>query len=413
MPSLLYGATLKSKKAQNNLRLYPWFYVLFHCYAWAAVFFLYFSERVTLQEVLSLEALYYIAVVILEVPSGYFSDVIGRKKTLVLATIFQTVSYALFFWGSHFFILCLGQVFLAFAFSFASGTDQSFHFESLKLFKREAEFGDRESKIMKKAMLFRAIAQLCAGALAVLSLRYAYGLSLLISLIALFIVVQFQTLEIKKVNQYVSFLKQLKTCFSYLKNPQLLWITGFIFTFTICTHFPYEFMQKYFALLDVSKSFSFDETPLVSGLISSCAIFIAAFVAGKSITLEKKIGFPCLILLSLTINGVILLGMSYFLSVWVVALILMRSIPSALSRSPLRAKIAPLIQDSERATYMSINSLIGRLGYGVVLLGLSKAMAGQEMSWHSLSHLNQVGFYILIFCLVILSVFSRRVFSRF
>lgn len=38
-----------------------------------------------MSRVLRLEAIYYIAVVFLEVPSGYFSDRFGRRQTLLIA----------------------------------------------------------------------------------------------------------------------------------------------------------------------------------------------------------------------------------------------------------------------------------------------------------------------------------------
>ena len=37
--------------------------------------------------VLRLEAIYYVAVVVLEVPSGFFSDVVGRKPTLLISSL--------------------------------------------------------------------------------------------------------------------------------------------------------------------------------------------------------------------------------------------------------------------------------------------------------------------------------------
>ena len=47
------------------------------------VFFLYFSSHLSLSEVLRLEALYCLAVVVLEAPSGYFSDRVGRRTLRV------------------------------------------------------------------------------------------------------------------------------------------------------------------------------------------------------------------------------------------------------------------------------------------------------------------------------------------
>ena len=55
---------------ERNVRLYPRYAGLFNALFWIPVFFLYFSQRLALEEVLLLEGLYYAAVVILEVPSG-------------------------------------------------------------------------------------------------------------------------------------------------------------------------------------------------------------------------------------------------------------------------------------------------------------------------------------------------------
>ena len=68
-----------------NLRIYPWYVALFNAHFWMPVFFLYFLQHVSMSEVLRLEAIYYLAVVILEVPSGYFSDRFGRRPTLLIA----------------------------------------------------------------------------------------------------------------------------------------------------------------------------------------------------------------------------------------------------------------------------------------------------------------------------------------
>ena len=71
---------------ERNVRLYPLYQAFFNAYFWLPVFFLYFSKHFSLAQVLQLEAIYYLAVVSLEVPSGYFSDVIGRRPTLLTSS---------------------------------------------------------------------------------------------------------------------------------------------------------------------------------------------------------------------------------------------------------------------------------------------------------------------------------------
>ena len=67
---------------ERNLRLYSLYVPLSRFYFTAPVFFLYFSERFPIDRVLQLEALYYFAVVALEVPSGYLSDRLSRSAVL-------------------------------------------------------------------------------------------------------------------------------------------------------------------------------------------------------------------------------------------------------------------------------------------------------------------------------------------
>lgn len=46
----------------RNIRLYPWYALLFQACCWLPVFFLYLNQRVAIEDVLRLEALYYLAV---------------------------------------------------------------------------------------------------------------------------------------------------------------------------------------------------------------------------------------------------------------------------------------------------------------------------------------------------------------
>ncbi len=397
-------------EAQKNLKNYPKFYIFFHAYAWASVFFLYFLENLPIEQVLLLESVYYIAAVFFEVPSGYFSDRIGRKPTLIIATLAQIIAYSLFLVGGHFYVFFLAQLFFAIAYTFASGTDQSFYFESVTQTEGKASsYGQLEARLMKKAMLFRSFSQLMAGVLSVLTLKFGYLVSLLYALTAFFYATKFNELNTADKTKE-SFAKQLKNSFKYWKNPLLQWVAFFVLIFQISTHFPYEFFQKYIDLLNLGtletyKGYSL--TTVVTGAVASSAIFIAAFVAGKSINIKNKIGFKNTMILSVAITALILFGMSYFLRSWVLLLILMRSMPSALSRAPMSAEISPLIATSERATFMSVNSLIGRLGYGLTLVLLSYVVSGNPDNWSTLSYLNKIGFIIAVSGLFILFCWSQ------
>jgi len=65
----------------------------------------YESNGLGMKDIMVLQAVYSVAIVILEIPSGYLADVIGRKKTLIIGAVFgvlgfTTYSFSIGFWGS-------------------------------------------------------------------------------------------------------------------------------------------------------------------------------------------------------------------------------------------------------------------------------------------------------------------------
>ena len=67
----------------------------------------------------------------------------------------------------------------------------------------------------------------------------------------------------------------------------------------------------------------------------------------------------------------------------IVAIVLaLRAVPSALQKAPIRQALAPLIPGEVRATYLSLLSLLGRVGFSLVLIGMS-ASVGPEGLHHA------------------------------
>ena len=86
---------------EKNIRLYPWFQFATSIMAWLPVFFLYFNQFVSFAEVIQLGAIYYLSVCICEVPSGYFSDRVGRRVTLIAAGISLAIVAVVFTFGDQ------------------------------------------------------------------------------------------------------------------------------------------------------------------------------------------------------------------------------------------------------------------------------------------------------------------------
>tara|TARA_B110000908_G_C10131719_1_gene392522 strand:- start:190 stop:660 length:471 start_codon:yes stop_codon:yes gene_type:complete len=73
--------------ATRTIALIPWYQFLNSLLFWQAVWFVYFQSNLSGAEAIILYSAYDISVTVLEVPSGYFSDRIGRRFTLLVSTL--------------------------------------------------------------------------------------------------------------------------------------------------------------------------------------------------------------------------------------------------------------------------------------------------------------------------------------
>ena len=383
-----FSASSGAAGLERNVRIYPWYAAAFNSFFWMPVFFLYFSAQFSLENVLRLEAVYYAAVVLLEVPSGYFSDTHGRQNTLLVSSAALVFAYALFFFGGGFAAFAAAQVFLAAGISFNSGTDVSFHFDSLAALGREGEFGEREARVARNAFLAGGGSALLGGLAAALQLRFAYGLSLLAALVTLGIsaAVVEPAASGRETTPAARILRQIGTCVGLLRGRPLRWLFGFSVLMTVLNHVPYEFYQPYLGLLAFELDLPARGTPAAAGFHVAATMLLAAWFAARSARLEGRIGVGGLLLFTAFSQAAVIAVMGAFLHPWVAVLILFRSVPRALMTAPLNAAIVPRVPQAQRATYLSIQSLAGRLAFSAVLYLLSLAAgAGAAPDWPALS----------------------------
>jgi len=69
----------RTERIERNLRLCPVYQALWRSLFWVPVFFLYYLSVLSLEEAVLLEAIYCVTAVLLEVPSGWLSDRLGRR----------------------------------------------------------------------------------------------------------------------------------------------------------------------------------------------------------------------------------------------------------------------------------------------------------------------------------------------
>lgn len=372
-----------TRKLEGNLKAYTIYLLGREGYFWMPVFFLYFSAHLPIAQVLLLEAVYYIAVVLLEVPSGWASDRFGRRPTLVLSSLAMFASYVLFFhfpgdWG----VWAVAQVLLAAGLALASGTDTSLLYDSLAALGRADEYGDREAKLGRLSSFVMAAGALIGGASSLLDARWAYGVSALF--ITLSLGASVAMVEPERAHRAQKIRMQLLACARLLRRPAVGWLFFLGGVFVMLSHVPYEFYQPYIAL---EERMGGDFTPLISGVHASLAMFLAGWAAGASMWFVRRSGTRRVLIAGGLLQVGMIGVMGMFLHPVIVLLLLARGVPSALTRAPLRQALMPRIGESVRATFLSLLSLFGRLLFAGVLALLAFAIpdgVGESM-WGVLS----------------------------
>ncbi len=118
------------------------------------------SKGLSMQEVFSLEALFALLVMVLEVPSGYLADLIGRRRCLVLGALFCGVGHSLLLIADGFWTLALFEAALALAYSLTSGADLALLYDTELALGSSAR---RQHRVVGKLYAVSTLAEATAG----------------------------------------------------------------------------------------------------------------------------------------------------------------------------------------------------------------------------------------------------------
>lgn len=382
---------------RRNLFLFPHYLILIRLDCWQPVFFLYFSSLFSLDRVLLLEALYYISVVLLEVPSGYFSDRLGRKASLVIAAGAGALSGAVFACTKTFAAFCIAQFLYAVFMAFNSGSDTALLYDTLKAQGRENDMLAQEARAHSRAWFWGAFASVGAGAVALWGYRSVYFLSALAYGGAFIVALLFVEPPQSGRRAEKTLSLQLKLCRERLSDGMLKWIFLFYVGRTIFEHVPYEFIQPYLGFV-IGTSL----LPLAAGGHLAVTKLVSSFAADRAPALTWSPTTTLLFTHGLT--SVLILLMAFWVHPLVAVLLFLRNVPHGLGQPVMNAQIHPRVESGLRATYFSLQSLAGRLSFAVSLGVLSAWVgAGAIPDFFSLSKILRVmGAFSLIWLLGLL-----------
>lgn len=307
-----------------------------------------------------LQAIYSISVAILEIPSGYMADILGRKKTLILGSILGTVGYLIYSMSSGFSGFLVAEIILGLGGSFISGADSAMLFDSLAAMRQKHRYLQYEGRITSLGSFAETLAAICGGAIAAFaSYRMVYIFQTAIAALAIPAALCLIEPLRKNTVQQPGIRHILKVCQNTLVVDHKLSSTILLSSITgICTLSMAWSAQIYF----VTKGFNEVAITPLWVILNLSAALTAAF----AIKFQQILGLKlAMFLIIIYIPGTyILLG----------CLPVVPALISLFFFYSVRGYATPLLKDlinqncesSIRATVLSIRNLIIRFGFALV-----------------------------------------------
>ena len=356
---------------ERNLKLIPIHEALASSMVSLPIFVLFTRDNFGVSGALQIASLTYLFIVLLEVPSGWMSDWLGRVPTLSVAAASSVVGQACFLLGGErFAVIILGQFFVSAGYAFISGTDVSFHFDSLEALGRSSEYAQRQARVSGLSYMTRAGSAIVGGLLGLIDLRLAFAVALVLALATFAVTRMFHEPGSGAVHAD-PFISQIGQCLKYLRDGFMAWLFFYGIALVVLEHVAFTLVQPWLTEALDKQPDDLGATPLLSGVMFAVVAFVGSFAARGSATAGERFGtVPVLIALGV-VSATIVTGMALSFSLLVLVLILFRSVQGAAAPVLVSAAVAPRTQQHHRATLLSINSLAGRLAYGALLLRVS------------------------------------------
>ena len=349
------------KKIESNI----WkFYVIkaLRCFMLIMpIIVLFFQENgLTMKEVLLLQSIFSIGIILFEIPSGYFSDVIGRKVTIIIGCILGFVGFGTYSLSYNFTGFLIAELTLGLGSSFLSGTDSAIVYDSLIQSKKEKDYKKIEGRGMAIGNFSEAIASFLGGFIALISLRTPFYLETI--MIFLTIPIAFTLIEPKR-HKYKNKEGSIKEIIKIVKysthhNMEIKWLifySGFIGASTLTMVW---FIQPYFKFVGLPLAYfgiAWGILNLSVGIFSLYAHKIEMFVGRKKSLIS---------LIFISFIGYVLLGI--FNSLWAIIFIILFYFVRGISGPILKDYINKLISSNMRATVLSVKNLFGRLVFAII-----------------------------------------------
>jgi len=356
----------------KNLRFFDAFFILFLI-----------EKDLLFTQIGLLYAIRELVINVFEVPSGFFADKFGRKKSLVGSFLFYIASFLVFHFSTSFWLFLIAFVLFGLGDAFRSGTHKGMIMDYLKINDWGSQKIDYYGHTRSWSQKGSALSSLLAGLLVFYSGQYGniFLYSVIPYLLNFFLIISYpqvldQSFKQKKEQKSTGFELSLKSLFQIIKQARVLKIIN-----TSALHSAYlkslkDYIQPLlvnvaliipvFASIEIEK-----KNGLVIGIIYFL-IYLLSSQASKMAILSNRFNKNKIPYFTLQIGFVagIICGFAYMNNWWIISLIGFVSIYIIENfRKPvLTGFIADNVPEEILASVISVQSLLKTISTALIAL---------------------------------------------
>ncbi len=363
-----------------------------------AIITLFWKDQIglSLTDILLLQAIFSLATLVMEFPSGYMSDRLGYRFTLNLACLFGITGWTTYTLAGSFAGVLAAEIQLGISYAFISGADSALLYETLRHEGREEDYAKHDGRMTAWAQAGEAAGAIGAGALYAWFPLLPFFLQIAVWISALVVCRNLKEIPAAP-RQTTSHLREAWGVAqkAFVQSPGLRYSILFAALLGLTSFYPVWLIQPYMQSLNVPLAWF--------GPIWAVANLCVSFGSLVSHRIQYHLGArgTPLLLLALVIAGYA--GLAFSQVMWGFVFYFLLTIMRGIQGPFLRLALQKQSERHERASILSLKSVVFRLGFVITgpLVGLLADRAGLSYC-----------FLILLITQSLLIAFTIRPFLR-
>jgi len=340
-----------------------------------AIITLFWKDQIglSLTEILLLQAIFSLATLVMEFPSGYISDRIGYRFALNLACLLGITGWATYTLAGSFTGVLIAELQLGASYAFISGADNALLYETLRYDGREEHYAKYDGRMTAWAQAGEAIGAIGAGVLYGWFPLLPFVLQVGVWVAALAICRNLKDIPAPPRETLSHLQEAADIARKAFSQPGILYAILLAALLGLASFYPVWLIQPYMQTLNVPLSWF--------GPIWAVANLCVSFGSIISHRVQFHLGVrgTPLLLLALVATGYA--GLAFSQVIWGFAFYFLLTIMRGIQGPFLRLALQKQSDRHERASILSLKSLVFRLGFVITgpLVGVLADRSGLSL----------------------------------